>query len=84
MRDEFTQTPGLSEIILSPNSEVGRVKMVVGTARPAGGTNCARVNARLRSVPRLNGAVAAQRAIPTNFGLQVEPAHAGCCESKAF
>jgi hypothetical protein len=30
------------------------------------------VDARPGSVPRLNGAVTAQRAIPTNFGFRVE------------
>ncbi|MGD0745851.1 MAG: hypothetical protein ABSA45_11925, partial [Verrucomicrobiota bacterium] len=39
--------------------------------RPADGTNCARVDARPGSVPRLNGAVTAQRAIPTAQGRDI-------------
>jgi hypothetical protein len=30
------------------------------------------VDVRLWPVPRLNGAVTAQRAVPTNFGIRVE------------
>jgi hypothetical protein len=40
--------------------------------RPAGGTNCARLDAHLGSAPRLDGAVTAQRAIPTNFGSRAQ------------
>ena len=39
--------------------------------RPAGGMNDARADTRSGSVPRLNGAVTAQRAVPTNFGVRV-------------
>jgi hypothetical protein len=33
--------------------------------------NCANVDVRLRPVPRLNGAVTAQRAVPTKFGNRI-------------
>jgi hypothetical protein len=37
------------------------------------------VDARPGSVPRLNGAVTAQRAIPTHFGFRVYAAAQGGC-----
>jgi hypothetical protein len=62
---------------LIPKTEVGRMQMVVGMARcavPARVQRAERIvrgwTARLGSVPRLNGAVTAQRTIPANFGFR--------------
>jgi hypothetical protein len=62
----------------NPNSEVAVGQLMVGTARCAVSGRVQRSEGIVQigfvvyhAVPRLNGAVTAQRAVPTNFGVRV-------------
>jgi hypothetical protein len=63
---------------LNPKTEVGRAGSgrdgaALSSAAFSGRNEpCSTPNSRGSKIPRLNGAVTAQRAIPTNFGFWVE------------
>jgi hypothetical protein len=80
----------LETLAFSPNSEVEGWTKEVGTGalrcprpRRAVGMNCAKSHVRLYSFRAYYGARTAQRAIPTNFGVRVQPFPSACVSQNA-
>jgi hypothetical protein len=71
------------EKLSCPSGFDGRGRALRGPRpRAADGTNGTTVPDLAKSVPRLHGAVTAQRSIPTNFGFRVERLRASAHSSE--
>jgi hypothetical protein len=69
---EVNLAAGIISLRIAAVGEAGRERALRGPRpRAAGGTNGTTVLDLAKCVPRLHGAVTAQRAIPTNFSFRV-------------